>query len=174
MPDWSSLFALEAPLLETLLRATVVFLAIFVLMRVIGQREAGGLGITDVLLVVLVAEATAGGLGRTSESLTDSILLVATILLWSLVIDAVAYRSPRLARILKARPRPLIQDGRPNRKVLRRELMSEDELMAQMRLHGVTSVDDVERAYLEPNGMISVIRRDRGEPDEPVRPESAL
>jgi uncharacterized membrane protein YcaP (DUF421 family) len=51
--------------------------------------------------------------------------------------------------------------------------MSDEELMAQMRLHGVTSLDEVERAYLEPNGMISVIRRDRGEPDEPVRPGPA-
>jgi uncharacterized membrane protein YcaP (DUF421 family) len=52
--------------------------------------------------------------------------------------------------------------------------MSDQELMAQMPLHGVTSLDEVDWAYLVPNGMVSVIRRDRGEPDEPVRPESVL
>lgn len=173
MPDWSTLFELDAPLLETLLRGTIVFLAIFVLMRVIGQRESGGLGISDILLVVLIAEAAAGGLGRDSASLTDSILLIATIAFWSLLIDAVAYRFPRLAGVLKARPRPLIENGRPNKRALRRELMSREELMGQLRLHGITSLDEVARAYLEPNGMISVIRRDGQEPDEPLKPETA-
>lgn len=171
MPDWPALFALDAPVLETVLRGTVVFVAIFVLMRLSGQRESGGLGISDILLVVLVAEAAAGGLGRSSESLSDAVLLILTIVAWSLLVDAAAYRSPRLAGVLKARPRALIHDGRPNRRVMRRELMTDDELMAQLRLHGVKELGEVRWAYLEPNGMISVIRRDGGEPDEPERPE---
>ncbi|WP_217913935.1 DUF421 domain-containing protein [Miltoncostaea marina] len=171
MPDWPALLAFDAPVLETVLRGTVVFVAIFLLMRLTGQREAGGLGISDVLLVVLVAEAAAGGLGRSSESLADAILLIATIIAWSVAVDAVAYRFPRLAGLLKARPRALVEDGRPNRRLMRRELMTHEELMAQLRLHGVTDLDEVRWAYLEPNGMVSVIRRDGGEPDGPERPE---
>ena len=51
--------------------------------------------------------------------------------------------------------------------------MTRDEVLSQLRLHGVQDLDEVERAYLEPNGMISVIRRDHREPDEPVQPEAA-
>ncbi len=169
MPDWQTLFEPSVPLAETFARGTVIFLAVFVLMRLIGQREAGALGITDVLLVVLVAEATAVGLHGDADSLSDAVVLVATILFWSLVLDAVSYRWPRLGRVLKARARPLIEDGELNRKVMRRELMTEEEVRAQMRLHGVTDVQTVARAYIEPNGMISLIRRD-GEETEPVEP----
>jgi uncharacterized membrane protein YcaP (DUF421 family) len=143
------------------------------MMRVVGQREAGGLGVTDILVVVLVAEAAAAGLHGDASSVTDGLLLVATILFWSIAFDAIAYRWPRLERVIKAQPRLLIKDGAVNPQVLRRELMSRAELLSQLRLHGIEDPAEVERAYLEPTGMISIIRRDRSEPDEPVRPEAA-
>jgi uncharacterized membrane protein YcaP (DUF421 family) len=123
---------------------------------------------------VLVAEAAAAGLHGDTTSVTDSLLLVATILFWSVAFDAIAYRWPHLGRLIKAQPRPLIKDGVINPQVLRREFMIRDEVLAQLRLHGIEDPADVERAYIEPNGMISVLRRDRGEPDEPVRREVAL
>lgn len=105
MPDWGATFLLSTPVLEIFVRGTVTFLALLLMMRIVGQRESGGLGVTDVLLVVLVAEAAAGGLTGESHSVADGILLVATILLWSIVVDAIAYRWPRAAKVLKARPR---------------------------------------------------------------------
>lgn len=100
MPDWQTLLAPDVPVAETCARGTLTFLAVFALMRAIGQRESGGLGITDILLVVLVAEAAAVGLHGEAESIADSALLVATILFWGLVLDAVAYRWPRLGKVL--------------------------------------------------------------------------
>jgi uncharacterized membrane protein YcaP (DUF421 family) len=125
-------------------------------------------------LVVLVAEAAAVGLHGDATSVTDGVLLVATILFWSVAFDAIAYRWPRLGRLIKAQPRPLIKAGEVNPKVLRRELMTRDELVAQLRLHGIQDPSEIERAYIEPNGMISVLRRDDVEPDEPARPEVAV
>ncbi|MFG2102651.1 DUF421 domain-containing protein [Micromonospora echinaurantiaca] len=168
MPDWGELFALSRPPLEILVRGTVTFLALLALLRLTGQREAGGLGITDVLLIVLVADAAGGGLVGESHSVADGIALVATILFWSVALDALVYRWPRLAVLLKARPRLLIVDGRLNRAVMRREFMTYDEVLSQLRLHGIEDVTRVRRAYLEPNGMISVLRGDDAEVDEPV------
>jgi uncharacterized membrane protein YcaP (DUF421 family) len=167
-----SIFDLSIPLVEIFIRGSVTFVALLVMMRVVGQREAGGLGITDILLVVLVAEAAAAGLHGNANSVTDGILLVATILFWSIAFDAVAYRWPKLGRFIKAQPRLLIKDGAVDHQRLRRELMTRDELRSQLRLHGIDDPADVDRAYLEPNGMISIIRRDRKEPDEPIRPEA--
>lgn len=87
--------------------------------------------------------------------------------------DALAYRSPRLAALLKARPRTLIEDGKMNPRVLRRELMTVDEVRSQLRLHGIHDVADVTRACIEPNGMISVVTKDR-ESTDPVEPPAAL
>ncbi len=88
------------------------------------------------------------------------------MLFWSVLIDAFAYRFPRLGHFFKARPRPLIPHGELDRRVMRRELMTREELTAQLRLAGVDDIALVERAYIEPNGMISVIKRgDEAESD---------
>jgi uncharacterized membrane protein YcaP (DUF421 family) len=110
------------------LRGTVIFLALTALMRIVGQRESGGLGITDLMVVVLVAEAANPGLAGNAKSVTDSVLQIAVILGWSVAVDAVAYRWPRIGRVLKARPKPLIQGGRLYRQVMRREFMADGEV----------------------------------------------
>ncbi len=61
----------------------------------------------------------------------------------------------------------LIANGKINRKVVRWELITDEEVQSQMRLHGITDLSEVRRAYLEPNGMISVIRTDNDEPNQP-------
>ncbi len=173
MPDWGSILDLTLPLGELIARGTVTFLALLVLMRVIGQREAGGLGITDILLVVLVAEAAAPGLHGSAESVGDGIVVVASIVFWSVAVDAAAYKSPRVARLLKARPKLLTENGKLNRKVMRRELLTEEEVHSQLRLHGIQDIAVVKKAHIEPNGMISVLQRDGAEAD-PVEPPAAL
>ena len=95
---------------------------------------------------------------------------MATLLLWSVVIDAAAYRFARIGRLLKAWPRPLIEDGEVNRRVIPREFVSRDEFEAQLRLQGVTNVSHVSRAYIEPNGMVSVFKRDGGKGPTPEPP----
>ena len=165
MPDWQMMFATSVPLLESVVRGTVTYLVVLLLMRLVGQREAGGIGITDVLLVVLVAQAAAPGLSGEADSITDSVVSVVTILLWSVVIDALSYRFPAMSHLLKSRPKPLIHQGRLNRRVMRREFMTEEEVTEQLRLYGVQDISSVERAYIEPNGMISVLQRPGKEPE---------
>lgn len=152
---------------ELVVRGTLVFLGLMLCLRLVGQREAGGLGLTDLLVVVLIVDAASSGLTGDTDTIGDGFILVGTILFWSVALDAVSYRWPRLGRILKARPKPLIEDGRLNRRVMRRELMTDVEVFAQLRLHGVERLDQVHRAYLEPNGMISVVPADDEESIDP-------
>jgi len=170
VPDWGSIFDVTVPVGELVVRGSVTFLALLVLMRVVGQRESGGLGITDVLVVVLVAEAAAPGLHGDAKSVGDAIVVVSCILFWSVAVDALAYRWPRIGRLLKARPRLLIEDGEPNRKVMRREFMTEEEVASLLRLQGIEDIAVVKSARIEPNGMVSVIRGEGGETEAPEPP----
>ncbi len=166
MPAWDDIITPNVPLTEIFIRGTVTFLALTAMMRVVGQRETGGLGLTDLLVVVLVAQAVDSGLaGDTASSVLDGLLLVAVILFWSVLLDAMSYRWPRLARFVKSRPETLIEDGRLNRRTMRREFLTYDEVLSQLRLHGLENVDQVSRAYIEPNGLVSVIpRKGQGPP----------
>jgi uncharacterized membrane protein YcaP (DUF421 family) len=169
--DWNLIFAPHLPLLEGVVRGTVTYLALLALLRVVGRRETGGLGLTDVLVVVLVADAASAGLYGETTSLADGMVVVVTILFWSVVVDAVAYRFPKLATLLKATPKTLIENGKLNRAVMRRELMTTEEVSSQLRLHGIDDIAMVERACIEPNGMISVIRRDQRDTSAVESPE---
>jgi len=170
--SWLTMLIPTVAIGELFLRGTLTFVGLLVLLRVVGRREAGGLGVTDLLVVVLIADAAGAGLRGEAASLGDSAVLVGTILFWSVAVDAMSYRWPRLARLVKARPRAIIRDGSLDRRAMRREFMTFDEVMSQLRLHGVTDLEDVRLALLEPNGMISVIRRDGVEPDNPIHPAS--
>lgn len=110
MPDWGEVFRLTTSPVEIFVRGTVMFLVIFGLLRVAGKREGGGHSITDLLVVVLVAQAAAHGLSGDASGVSDSLLLVATILFWSVALDAIAYRWAPLRHLLKSRATPLIME----------------------------------------------------------------
>lgn len=168
MADWGEIFAFTAPPGETIARGTVMFLALFAMMRLLGKREGGAHSLTDLLVVVLVAQAAAQGISGSASSIGDSLLSTATVLFWSVALDALAYRWKPLARFLKGGPSPIVIDGRINQKALRRELMTREELMEELRLRGVSDVSTVARAYLEMNGMLSVLMKEPREVEEPA------
>lgn len=90
--------------------------------------------------------------------------VVKGIATWSVLLDAVAYHWQWAARILKAPPRALIKDGELNLQTARRELLTRAEVRSELRKQGIDDIAKVYRAYVEPNGMISVIER----PSEPA------
>src|SRR5262245_18723861 len=91
----------------------------------------------DLLVVVLIADAAQNAMSANYVSVPDGILLVATIVSWSYCLDWLGCRFPRLQRFLRPPPLPLVRDGRLLRHNLRRELVSEEELMSQLREQGV-------------------------------------
>jgi uncharacterized membrane protein YcaP (DUF421 family) len=158
--DWSQTFLPDTSLLEIFLRGTVVYLALFVMLRVVLKRESGGVGVTDLLVIVLIADAAQNAMAGSYNSIPDGLLLVATIIFWSYALDWLGYHVPRFERFLHPQPLPLIKDGRVLRARLREELITEEELASQLRLQGVEDPSDVKAAHLEPDGRVSVIERD--------------
>ena len=116
MPNWGDMFSSTTPVLELVLRGTLLYLATVGMMRIVGQRESGGLTVTDLLMVILIGNALGHSMATDYVSIPEGLVLVATMLFWSVMIDAAAYRFPRFGRLLKARPRPLIGDGEVNQR----------------------------------------------------------
>ncbi len=75
--------------------------------------------------------------------------------------DWLGYRVPRVQRVAKPSKLPLVRQGRLLEDNMRRELLTEEELNSQLRLQGVSDVSEVEVAYMEPDGRVSVITRER-------------
>ena len=168
--DWANTFRLETPLLEIVLRGSLVYLGLFVMLRVVLKREAGTVGITDLLVIVLLADAAQNALADDYTSIPDGLLLVATILFWSFALDWLGYRSPRLRRFVRPEPLPLVRDGRLLRGNMRKELITEEELLGAIRLQGVDDLAEVRAAYMEADGRISVVTDERRGGEAPERP----
>lgn len=154
--DWKALFVPTVPLGEVFLRGSLVYLFLFAVFRIM-RREAGALGMTDLLVVVLVADAVQNAMAGESRSLTEGGLLVVTIAGWNFALDWAAFRFPRLRPALHPPPLLLVKDGKVMRKNLRREMISSEELAALLREKGVDDVARVRRCYLESEGEVSVI-----------------
>lgn len=154
--NWSQVFGVSTPPLEIVLRGTVMYLSIFFMLRVVFKRESGGPGITDLLVVVLIADAAQNGMAGTYQSVPDGLLLVATIIFWSALLNALAFRFRRFRRLVRHRPLVLVRDGTLLRGNMAKELITDNELFSQLRQQGVTGLSQVRLARMEPDGKLSV------------------
>jgi uncharacterized membrane protein YcaP (DUF421 family) len=167
--SWRHMLVPDLSLVEVFVRGTVVYLVLFALLRFILKRESGAMSVTDLLVVVLIADAAQNAMSSEYNSVSDGLLLVATIVGWAALLDWLGYRWRWLARLLWPRPLLLVRDGKPLHKNMRRELLTEDQLRSQLRLQGLTGFEQVREAYMEPDGRISVIARQPQHHEEPER-----
>ncbi|WP_072393511.1 YetF domain-containing protein [Hyphomicrobium sp. CS1GBMeth3] len=156
--DWSGIFVPSLGLLEVFVRGTIIYLAMFAILRFGARRQAGQFGPADLLVIVLIADAAQNGLGKEYGSVTEAIVLVLTIVFWEYVIDWLKWRVPALRSVLTAPPLTLVENGRVVPAALRHESLTEDELMGQLREREVEDVRDVKLARLEGDGRISVLK----------------
>jgi uncharacterized membrane protein YcaP (DUF421 family) len=157
--DWHALFAFSVPPLELIVRGSAIYWFLFLLFRLVLRRDIGAIGVADVLLLVLVADAAQNAMAGEYRSISDGILLVSTIIGWNVAIDWFAYRFPAARRILEPQPVRLVRHGRILHRNLRREFLTVDELKAKLREHGVAELAEVSAAYMESDGEVSVIKR---------------
>jgi len=158
MPDWHGMFAFSVSPFEILARGTLVYWFIFILLRVAGRRDIGSVGVADMLVLVLIADAAQNAMAGEYRSVTDGLVLVATIVGWTYLVDRVFYYFPHLGQRLSPDRVCLVRDGVILGRNLRREFITEDELRAELRLKGIDDVAAVRRAYMESTGEISVLR----------------
>lgn len=155
--NWQELFVPSVPVVELILRGSLVYLILFSVLRFIPSRQLGTLGITDVLVVVLFAEAAQNAMATNYTSITEGAILVITVIFWSYFLNWIAYYFPPLKHFLNPPPLPLVKNGRLIPQNLERELITEDEFMSQLRQQSVESLAEVKAAYIEADGSISII-----------------
>ncbi len=160
--DWEKLFVPTASVLEMVIRGTLMFFAIFALLRVF-RRPAGALGVADLLVIVIIADAGSNGMTGEGFSITEAVVVISVIVAWNWIFDWIGSKSKLAGRILESQPMRLISNGRVLRKNLESEMITEDELMAQLRMNGIDDPAEVKTATLESNGEISVIAFDKDE-----------
>lgn len=153
MPE---LFALSAPWWHFMLRGVVIYVLVTVLMRISGKRAMGQFTPFDLILLILIGNTVQNGINGGDNSLTGAFIMATTLIALNWLVAWLSARSLRFRWIAEGKPAVLAEGGRVDRRMLRRQLVSEDDFKEAMRLAGCAGEHEIKRATLEPNGHIMI------------------
>ena len=149
------------PIGELLLRATVVYFALLVLVRISGKRTVGQFTPFDLVVVMLISEATQTALVDGERSVTGALIVVATLIALNWLLGFASARSRRIDRLVEGSPVLVARDGRIFEQALARQNVSLGDFREAMRSHGVPRDEEIRFAFLETNGEITVVSREQ-------------
>lgn len=164
--NWDAVFSMTVSPWEMIVRGTLMYWFLFAIFRWVMRRTVGSIGLADVLLLVLIADAAQNAMSGDYKSFPEGAILVGTIVGWNMLVDWASFRFEPLRKFFEPRPLPLVWRGRVVRKNMREEMLTEEELMGKLREEGVDDLAEVRAAYIESDGKFSVLRRKGKETSE--------
>ncbi len=141
--------------MSIVISATVVFVLVWVVVRIVGKRELSELSAFDFVILVVVGDLVAEGVISEDTSVTGAVVAVATIALLTVAMSWLSWRLPRRRSFFEGVPTLLVRDGTIIRESLRIERLDEADLLAAARQNGIEHLDHVKWAVLEQDGSFS-------------------
>lgn len=173
--DWTSLFRFTVSPAELFVRGTLTYFFLFCMFRFVVRRDVGALGISDLLVLVIIADASQNAMSGGYESVLDGFFLIGVIIGWSYTFNYLSFRFPLFRKLALPTPLCIVKDGVRQHRNLKRELISEEELQEMLREHEIEDIAEVKRAFLEPDGQVTIIRkRKRTTPTQPTDRHAGL
>ena len=143
----------------TALRASVIYVFLLVVVRMLGKRTVGSATAFDFMVALILSEVVDEPIYG-DVPLVQGMLVIAVVAGWHLVNSYLSYRSERVDRLTGGEPTILVRNGTMDRDGMRREHVNEEELWSLLRLQGIDDLRDVKEATLEPDGVLSVLKTD--------------
>ena len=156
------MFQLPLPVVEKLLRPVAVYLALIALLRIFGKRELAQLNPFDLVVLLSLSNAVQNAIIGDDNSVTGGVIGACSLLAINWLVVQAAFRSHKLDFLLEGRATVLIRNGQVDRKALKRESMTREELLAAVHRQGFEGFHHVRKCELEPNGAFYI------EPFEPT------
>jgi uncharacterized membrane protein YcaP (DUF421 family) len=162
---WTDMFVLAIPVAEKILRPVVIYFFLVIGLRLAGKRELAQLNPFDLVVLLTLSNTVQNAIIGDDNSVTGGIIGAATLLLVNSIVVRFLYRHEKLDRIVEGEPCLLIENGEIKDLQLEREVLTRQELEAVANKQGIGSLEEVERAILEPSGTITFIVK-KPAPDE--------
>jgi uncharacterized membrane protein YcaP (DUF421 family) len=143
--------------MDLILRATIIFVFVYLITRVVGRRELGSTEPFDLILLVVLGDLIQQGVTQSDNSVTGAVLVISTLAILTVGVSYLSVRVPRLRPLLDGEPLILVENGKPNTQNLRRQRLDLAEVLAEARLQQVAQLADIKWAILESSGQISII-----------------
>jgi len=170
-PLLDSMFHLKAPLLEKIARPVLVYLAIILLLRIFGKRELAQLNPFDLVVLLSVSNTVQNAIIGDDNSVTGGVLGALSLFGINYVVVRFLFRHKKLQEVLGGSPTRLITNGELNRDGMKKELLTESELLTVIHRQGFDEFEEVENCTLEAGGGFFVKGK---KPDAEEREQSEL
>jgi uncharacterized membrane protein YcaP (DUF421 family) len=151
---WHSMFALQVPIAEKILRTVVVYATILVLFRLAGKRDLATLNLFDFVVLFLLSNVVQNAIIGNDTSLLGGIIGAATLVAVNALLNRWIAVSDRAARILEGKPTTLIADGRFLPGAAKRLSMRPSDVERAIRVQDGDDITEVATGLIEPNGQL--------------------
>jgi len=155
MPLFHDMFSLALPVAEKILRPILVYAFLIVALRLAGKRELAQLNPFDLVVLLTISNTVQNAIIGEDNSVTGGVIGAATLLLVNHFVVRFLYGHERLDRAIEGDQAVLIEDGCVCHDCLKQELITLPELEAAAHKQGFASLDDIERAVLDPGGSVA-------------------
>jgi uncharacterized membrane protein YcaP (DUF421 family) len=156
---FQDMFALGVPLAEKIVRPIAVYLFLVIGLRLAGKRELAQLNPFDLVVLLTLSNTVQNAIIGNDNSVTGGMIGATTLLVVNYGVNRFLYGHERLERLVEGSADTLIKDGVVDDDALKRELITRVDLETAAHKQGFTTLDEVERAVLEPSGSISFFAR---------------
>jgi len=147
--------------MDAVLRAAAIYIALLIIFRVAGRRALSDITTLDFLLLLIIGQATGQALLGDDHSITNTLLVIVSLITMDLIFSLLKGRSSWLARHLEGEPMIVVEQGRPLTRRMAKARISESDILEAARIsQGLERMDQIKFAILERNGQISVIPKD--------------
>lgn len=147
--------------MDPVVRSTAIYVALLVFLRLAGRRTLIQMTSFDFVLLLIIGEATQNALLQNDSSVTNSLLVILTLISLDIAFSYVKQRVPIIERWLDGLPMIIVRDGRPLTDLMMKARVSEvDILSAARESQGLERMEQIKYAVLETTGSISIIPRD--------------
>ena len=133
------------------------FFVIFVY-RLMGKKEVGELSIVDLIVSILIAELIALSIESDNKSILISVVPILVLVFVQILVSYITLKNEKIRDIIDGKPTVIIKNGKLNFTEMSKLRYSLDDLLTQLRLQGVKSIDKVKYAVLENNGNLSIFK----------------
>jgi uncharacterized membrane protein YcaP (DUF421 family) len=146
-------------MLTLLFRTVLVYFIVFLTMRLMGKREIGKLSVFDLVISIMIAEIAVFVLEDIRIPMANGLLPMFTLVFVQVVIAQISLKNEKVRRWFEGTPSVIIDHGKLNREEMSRERYNLDDLLLQLRENRVKNIADVEFAYLEPSGKLTIVEK---------------
>lgn len=151
---WHTMFSLDVPVAEKILRSVLIYTLIAVLIRATGKRGLSGLNTLDIVVVVLLSNTVQNGIIGADNTVTGAAIGAVTLVGVNEAINRAALRSDRVARWFDGNDTVVIKNGKPVQRAVRRVGLRRRELDHAVRLQNGDDVRQVEHGLFDPAGQL--------------------